>query len=279
MSEQSGQLPLHPSMSSPAAFPARGSRELASERDSVTPKPFCGERCSEPFASFDPATSSWRTSRISLFSDPWEDSPETSQERYSQTWPRSGSSDAGMCFQQHPSAPRTSVRGSSPLLPTPTASDGEKRGQRYGDGSLKLSGAVKLLPTPMARDGRPDGSQNRRSAASVAAGGGESVEQKLLKLLPTPHGMPKEGQKRRPGPSGNELGNAVGSLSTGESTSPQSDAGKQSTDAHLSPWFVEWMMGLPEGWSDPDCPLSATEFKSRWGYSSGNTSSNESESA
>jgi hypothetical protein len=38
-------------------------------------------------------------------------------------------------------------------------------------------------------------------------------------------------------------------------------------------------MGLPEGWSDPDCPLSATEFKSRWGYSSGNTSSNESESA
>ena len=28
----------------------------------------------------------------------------------------------------------------------------------------------------------------------------------------------------------------------------------------LNPSFVEWMMGAPDGWSDPDCPLSATEF-------------------
>ena len=31
----------------------------------------------------------------------------------------------------------------------------------------------------------------------------------------------------------------------------------------LNPSFVEWMMGAPDGWSDPDCPLSATEFSSK----------------
>jgi DNA (cytosine-5)-methyltransferase 1 len=31
----------------------------------------------------------------------------------------------------------------------------------------------------------------------------------------------------------------------------------------LNPSFVEWMIGAPDGWSDPDCPLSATEFRSR----------------
>jgi hypothetical protein len=52
--------------------------------------------------------------------------------------------------------------------------------------------------------------------------------------------------------------------STGASTNPPSDAGNEpSDDRRLSPWFVEWMMGAPEGWSDPDCPLSATEFSSR----------------
>lgn len=36
--------------------------------------------------------------------------------------------------------------------PTPTASDGEKSGEIYGKGDLKLSGAVKKFPTPTARD-------------------------------------------------------------------------------------------------------------------------------
>jgi hypothetical protein len=57
-------------------------------------------------------------------------------------------------------------------------------------------------------------------------------------------------------------GNAE-SPSTGESTSPRSGVGRPSTGLHLSPWFVEWMMGAPAGWSDPACPLSATEFSCR----------------
>jgi hypothetical protein len=119
--------------------------------------------------------------------------------------------------------------------------------------------------------------------------------------------MPKEGQARRPGPTGNELGRAITLLPTptanddnkspeahmrmkarmkggpwntitslgvlaragfqqpsnGEVTSQPSDDGKKSPAPHLHPCFVEWMIGVPVGWSDPDCPLSATEFMSR----------------
>jgi hypothetical protein len=66
---------------------------------------------------------------------------------------------------------------------------------------------------------------------------------------------------------------SVAPLSNGASTNPRSNDGKQFKDLHLNPWFVEWMTGAPPGWSDPGCPLSATEFKSRLAESSANTSS------
>ena len=52
--------------------------------------------------------------------------------------------------------------------------------------------------------------------------------------------------------------------SIGESTTRPSNDGKTSpAEMALNPSFVEWMMGAPDGWSDPDCPLSATEFSSK----------------
>jgi hypothetical protein len=203
---------------------------------------------------------------------------------------------SGTVYPLRPSAPLTDVTGSSPLLPTPVANptgrtpeqhllmrasmgrksatdlevalkllptpaawyqgegieswearrEREKAKGRNGNGfGVPLDMAIKLLPTPMSRDGRPDGSQNRLGAGSVAAGGGKSVEQVALEEW----------------------------LSNGAISSPPSDDGSASTDLRLSPWFVEWMMGAPDGWSDPDCLLSATEFKSRWASSPASTSS------
>ncbi len=253
-------------------------------------------------ASFDPATSSWRTSRISFDFDPQEDSQETSGERFSEGFPRSGSMSSGTVYPLRPSAPLTDVIGSSPLLgtptshprthtprqvdhgaqlanevfallPTPTAQDGSNVAgpSQLERNTPPLNAVVRLLPTPMARDGRPDGSQNRRSAASVAAGGGESVEQAALKLLPTPTAALQDGNGMRIDPP---IETPVGEWEfLGAPTVPPSDAGKKSTDLRLSPWFVEWMMGAPDGWSDPGCLLSATEFRSRSASSPGGTSS------
>lgn len=280
-SEVLGQLPLHPSMSSSAASPARASQALARNRDSVTPKPFCGERCSGPLASFDPATSSWRTSQSSLSFDPQEDTQETSGERFLEAFPRSGCVSSGIAYQQQPSAPLTDVTGSLPLLPTPMAEmkgPASKRGAN-AQGGPSLREALRLLPTPAEADSRNTRNATANDGEGSTGHPGSTLSdvahrwKEAVKLLPTPHGMPKQGQKRRPGPSGNELGHALGSLSSGEITSPPSDDGSKSTALRLSPWFVEWMLGAPQGWSDPDCQLSATAFSARSDSSPASTSS------
>lgn len=92
--------------------------------------------------------------------------------------------------------------------------------------------------------------------------------------------QPRREANRRKGINGNGFGLTLPMAvqlmeaiqSTGESTNPPSDAGKKPSGApRLSPWFVEWMMGAPEGWTDPDCPLSAMEFSSKPDGSSGDT--------
>jgi len=228
------------------------------------------------------------------------------------------------------------------LLPSPVKADGSRESKTYGRGNPTLKGA--LLPTPTATPYGSNQSPSEGAAvrpslesllADVSGSGSRPADSAPAAtptsttpeastpnretepitsdgaLLPTPHGFAKEGQKRRPGPSGNELGVALrktllptptagdskqtrnktsgrregsqhhsGTTLTdfaceqsGASTPEQSSDGKKSPAPLLNPCFVEWMLGLPEGWSDPDCPLSATEFKSRLASSSAAASS------
>lgn len=68
-----------------------------------------GGRWRESFATFDPATSSWRTPQLSLF--------EVS-EPYSQTWPNWGWMRNGVCFE-HPTWEQLTNARVSGLWPTP----------------------------------------------------------------------------------------------------------------------------------------------------------------
>lgn len=231
---------LSPSTSSPAVFPAAASPALASARGSATPRLFCGTRCGESFARFDLVTYSSRTSQpYSAWLRPQESLLDPSGEPWSGTWPRSAMTQSGTCFPLLPSAPHTSV-----------------------------SGCSALLPSPMAR------TQSGTEVSGEGRTGGPMLQEAVLGLLPTPHGMPKEGQARRPGPTGNELGRAL----TGATTSPPSSDGKPSTGLRLNPSFVGWMMATPScgacgrEWTDPDCPHSATEFTSMSRSSSGSPS-------
>lgn len=297
-----------PSPSSPAGSPAREPAPLGSGRGSGIPRPFCGESSGEPFASFGPGTCWWRMwPTSSLFTG------ARSGERFSGTWPRSGTTSSGIAFQQQPSALLTDVTGSSPLLatpdasvanyaedpdewqaradrlkvkhgnsnghgtplavqvkmlPTPATADADRTSDTYGRGNPTLKGSLTLLPTPRSSDMNGAGEMDLRTA---------------VKLLPTPR--ENDGSRpsmRRSSPDFSPtLGERVELLSNGATTSPPSAAGKPSTGLRLSPSFVEWMIGAPQGWTDPDCPLSATEFKSRSEGSPASTSSasNESERA
>jgi hypothetical protein len=129
----------------------------------------------------------------------------------------------------------------SRLLPTPRANiakQGLSRPDHWGELRAEV---MQLLPTPAEADSR-----NTRNAT---ANGGQGST----------------------GHSGKTLSD-VAWLWGGASTDPPSGGGKPSTDLRLNPYFVEWMMGAPAGWSDPDCPLSATEFKSNSGSWSENSS-------
>src|SRR5262252_1521254 len=157
-----GQLEL---ISSQAGSPARASVARAGVTDSGIPRLRFGERCSESFASFDPTTSSWRTSQTSLLSDLLEASPELCLAKYSEGWPRAGTTLNGTAFRLPPSAPRTAAIGSS----------------------------SRLLPTPCSRDWKGEGWEG-------------TLMETLPRLLPTQHGIAKEAQPRKPGPTGNMLG-------------------------------------------------------------------------
>lgn len=72
---------------------------------------------------------------------------------------------------------------------------------------------VRLLPTPTATPYGTNRSASEGAAVVPSLDG-------TVKLLPTPHGMPKEGQARRPGPTGNELGHALTTLRSESPSSP-----------------------------------------------------------
>jgi hypothetical protein len=95
-------------------------------------------------------------------------------DEFSETWPRAGMTRSGIAYLLRPLAPLTGGTGFG-SLPTPAAKEG-------GYNQSPSAGAtVRPSLQTMARRG----------------------------LWPTPHGMPKPGQHRRPGPSGNELGRGV----------------------------------------------------------------------
>jgi hypothetical protein len=232
----------------------------------------------------------WRTPQGSL--------EEPSGARFSGTWPRSASMSSGTVYRRQPSAPRTSVTGSSPLLPTPmarTTGGTEISGKSRTGGPMLQEALVVLLPTPTAHErtltprqvdhGRQlDNELNRLpkllktpTAAphnQPGANGGENRKE-LVKLLPTPTRTDAT-QIGSPSQESNPvLPTALRLLSTGPTTDPPSSDGSEPSAGVLeNPCFREWLMGLPEGWSDPDCPLSATEFRSRSATSLAATSKN-----
>ncbi len=278
------------SISSVAASPVRTSPPPGKGPGSTAPARVFGPSSPGSFASYDPATCSWRTSPPSSPAKGRGGTGHRSVE-FSETWPKWGTTRSGHGFPLASSGRPISDNGSgsSPTrekMPTPRSSDGERGGR--GD----------LLA--YVRTGK--GSRRRE--------------------WPTPHGMPKRGQRRRPGPSGNELGRAVlraereeriptptradsrasrnstarrrpggpkphagdtltdfvtlfpapGEPAAGERSGAARRAGEPNPTGQLNPTWVEWLMGFPTGWTV--LPPSAMHWSRRSPSGSGAASSN-----
>jgi hypothetical protein len=158
------------------------------------------------------------------------------------------------------------------LLPTPTATEYGSNQSPSPAAAVRPSLpalAIALLPTPRAAVDKEHGPNGKHWSELKP-----TIE--TLPLLPTPKA--NDGLRLRQASAGEGFGRPLEQvlvewpLSGGRSSRP-SGAGKQNTDLRLNPLFGEWMIGLPPGWSDPECPLSATEFKSRSATSSAAISS------
>ena len=227
-------------MSYLAGFRAKTSASQARAQASAANALGCGPTWRGSLARFDPATSSWRTAQPSLLGD---------SEECSVTWPRSGMTADGQCWELpmlgrrtsgtdsglwprwlfptptcNPEAPNhgsnskgphnlkdVALRGWSPgqMWPTPVASDTSSRTKPYAQGGTPLSLAVKW-PTPTAVT-------SSGGAAMCKWGGSGSRE--MLKKIVTP----------------TELNGA------------------------LNPTWVEWLMGWPLGWTDLE-PLATDKY-------------------
>ena len=213
-----------------------------------------GMTCGELFARWDRATSSWRTSQLTL---------DGVFDTYSETCPRQGGLRNGSAFARPMWAPRTSETGSSSLLPTPRANkwgfpdshgntsawlptpratDGTKGGpnQRGSSGDLTLpSAAARMLPTPTSMDYKASGAAGYSTESGRHAG---TTLTDAVVRYPTPMGRDWKGRSQKSDLIPTAAGEIPGSGRV------------------LNPQFVEWMMGWPVGWTcvQTDCTCAET---------------------
>lgn len=246
---------------SAAASPARTSRSLERVRVLTESEADYGESTPVWLASFDRASSSWRTSGLCGL----EDLPV-----FSETLPRSGMTRSGTLYLLPPLVRLIYGSGSGSLLPTPLAADaGIGRGapQTYKAGNLSLTGyavKVSLMPTPRAEDSESTGAHRGKPDTLTS----------YARLLPTPTASDANGagsrntesSKAPPGLSLMDWARGDGgtgrllptpSASDDRTCADYSDGSRGHSpqlrhlgSGRLNPRFVGWMMGFPPGWLD-----------------------------
>jgi hypothetical protein len=231
-----------------AGFPAKTSALQAKAQELTAPAAECGHTWRASLAKYDPASSSWRTAQPSLLED---------SEECSVTWPRSGMTAAGQCWELPTLERPTGVTGSGLSLPTPSASHCETRPAKtwnpksQSGRSLGCMAATGMWPTPVASD--------TSSRKKPYAQGGTPLS--LAVIWPTPTVCGNYNRKGASATSGDGLATAVRMWPT-PTASNGLDGGSNSREAckkaglavptagALNPTWVEWLMGWPLGWTD-----------------------------
>jgi len=220
-----------------AASRARTSALPVRAQASAANDPGCGPTWRGSLARFDPDSRSWKTVQLCLLGD---------SELSSVTWPRSGMTADGQCWELPMSEPRTSATGSG-LWPTPTASLGTNGGRvtpakaREGGTLIEALSARTTWPTPTVC-----GNHNRKGASPTSGDGLATA----VKKWPTPTAVTNTG--------GAALCKWGGS---GSREMLKKIVTPEELNGALNPTWVEWLMGWPLGWTDLE-PLATDKYLS-----------------
>ena len=221
---------------------------------------------SQPLAQWDRNTSCWRTCQASFLE---MENGNLMGARWSDSFPISGMTHSGSLYQLQPLVPRTLDGGGGAWhIPSPTVSDlytGNLVSTQQSDDtnhSVTLPQWAERYPTPQAADG---------SDVETGFGLRDYVNHKRKYMLPTPTvsdapdggGPPNKNANTTMWDGVNSLGQMA---KQGHWPTPHSSAGtgpgtqgreggmniqtavQEGVGGKLSAVWVEWLMGLPEGW-------------------------------
>ena len=176
-------------------------------------------------ARYDLDTQSWRTSQRCLVETLADGFSE-----YLETWPRSGLAANGTAYQLAPLVRLT--RGTAcGLLHTPT----KVANQMAPSMVNRDAGSWGMWPTPTASEGTGAQPNNGRT-------GGRSLRETVL----YPTMTTKVHESLWPTPTVQDASNTAGPSQFKRNSLPLNAA----AGGALSPMWVEWLMGYPEGWTD-----------------------------
>lgn len=241
------------STSSLVGSPAKTSRTRVQGRASRASGPDSGTSSPASFARWSPDTFSWRTCQLSLLGG-WIP--------YSGRWPRSGTMRNGTAYRLPTLARRISgiESLSSPGWPTPRCANGMTHAIRDPAGAKDTSRledkvAATVYPTPTSK-----GNYNRKGLSAKSGNGLETA----VRLWPTPN-VPNGGRVIPKDANWSTLRTAYKADGTKiqvglesavrkvcvDSESPSDEPNGSSTQPmYLNPEWVEWLVGLPIGWTD-----------------------------
>jgi len=268
-------------MSSAAASPARTSASPEKVPASPEQGPVFGTNTLGSLASYDPATSSWRTSQRSLLEE-WEP--------FSATFPRSGMTRSGTLFQLQPLVRRTGETESG-LWRTPSAAEPGVKAERLTSrepggqarhydketgrlAQIGLSQQVQLramYPTPsasqmpcegtvrLARQRWLDGDCTLEEANAIAGRDVRDKQGKVPAMWPTPTACQ--------GHNNSAMNAGTGGRAMLAAAASSDEEAKAMAGGALNPTWVEWLMGFPLGWTV--CDALGTRSSRRSSKSSG----------
>lgn len=235
--------------------------------------PEFGSTSLTPFGSFDPNTSSWRTSELSEIGD---------KAQCSVRFPKSGMTLRGQLFELVTSEPRTCGNGGSalPLLPTPTVADANrgpdfaKRDRPGAGGDDLVTTVARLFPrdradvlfkTPTANLGRNGSAQHPEKRK--AGGHGPTLEDEVVFLLNvTPEDELPDTGPHSPAEWWGPYAPAVYRWEKIRQTAaPVPVIRGPRGGVKLSAVFAEWLMGLESGWVTSVPGLTHAEMLERIG--------------